>query len=63
MNLVNKIVNPFFAQNQGFEPQMAEPFANERRNIRFQSGQMMIFGVLFLLLASGAAIGNSKPEF
>ena len=47
MNLVNKIVNPFFAQNSDSEPRMAEPFANERKNIRFESGQMMIFGVLF----------------
>ena len=30
-----------------FGPQMAEQFANERKNIRFKSGQMMIFGVLF----------------
>ena len=28
---------------------MAEQFANERKNIRFESGQLMIFGVLFLL--------------
>ena len=34
MNLVNKIVNPFFAQNSDFEPQMAEQFANERKNIK-----------------------------
>ena len=47
MNLVNKIVNPFFAQNSDFEPRMAEPFANERKNIRFECGLIMIFMVLF----------------
>ena len=29
---------PLFAQNSDFELQMAEPFANERKNIRFESG-------------------------
>ena len=60
MNLVNKIVNPFFAQNSDFEPQMAEPFANERENIRFEFGRMMICGVLlfYLQMAQPFAVQN-----
>ena len=30
------------------KPQMAERFANERKNIRFESGQLTSLGVLFL---------------
>ena len=33
---LNKIVNPFFTQD--FELRMAEPFANERKKIRFALG-------------------------
>ena len=40
---------------------MVERFANEWRNIRPKSGQMMIFRVLFLSLANGSA--GSKPKF
>ena len=47
--MVKKIVNSFFTQNSDYEPPMAEPFANERKNIRFESGRIRSLGVLFLL--------------
>ena len=56
-------MNPFFTQNSDFEPQMAEQSANERKkNIRFESGLIMIFGFFFLSLANHSAICGSRFE-
>ena len=41
---------------------MGEPFANERKNIRFESGQLTIFGVLSLSLTKGTAKAAEKAE-
>ena len=49
--------------SSNFEPRKAELFANERKNIGFESEQMMIFGVLFLSWANGSAICGSKSKF
>ena len=45
-----------------FEPQMAERYANERKNIWPEFRQMMIFWVLFLSLANHSAICSSNSD-
>ena len=64
MNLAKKRLNPFFAQISDFELRMAEPFANERKNVGFESGQRMIFKVLLFhwQMAQPFAVKNLNLE-
>ena len=57
-------MNPFFTQNSDFELRMAELYANERKNIRFKSGRMMIFGIVLfhLQMAQVFAFQNLNVE-
>ena len=63
VNLVNKIVNPFFAQNLDFEPGMAESFANERKSTPNTIIWPDLNLMFFLSLSNGSAINGSKSEF
>ena len=59
-------MNPFFTKNSDFELQMAEPFANESKNITFaleSSESLRYFFCFKSSFANGPAIPGSKSEF
>ena len=54
-----RVPNPSQSES---EPRIAEPFANKRKNIRPETGQIGSFGVLVLSFANRFAICGSKSD-
>ena len=57
--------NKLFGRTVNKKNHPTEPFANEGKNIRFESQQMISLGVFYLSVANanGSAICGSESEF